>query len=78
MNKENGQTVAIKKLTRVDDVIEAKRALREIIILKNLKHENLLGLIDIIYVHKPAKILGDLYLVCELMDTDLSRVIKSQ
>lgn len=44
--------MAIKKLTRVDDVIEAKRALREIIILKNLKHENLLGLLDIIYVHK--------------------------
>lgn len=78
MNKDTGKAVAIKKLTRVDDVIEAKRALREIIILKNLKHENLLGLLDIIYVHKPTKILGDLYLVCELMDTDLSRVIKSK
>jgi len=65
-------------MTKVDDVLDATRVLREIIIIKNTNHENLLGLKDVVYVPKAAKILGDIYLVCELMDTDMSRVIKSK
>ena len=62
-NKETGAKVAIKKLSHIEDVvsedqwsnisslqIDAKRVLREIIIMKNLVHENILGLQDVVYV----------------------------
>lgn len=45
--------VAIKKLRLINDVFDAKRVLREIRILKNLKHDNLLGVTDILYCPKP-------------------------
>ena len=32
--------------------IDAKRVLREIIIMKNLLHENILGLLDVVYIPK--------------------------
>eukprot|EP00351_Strombidinopsis_sp_SopsisLIS2011_P006553 CAMPEP_0116885128 /NCGR_PEP_ID=MMETSP0463-20121206/18348_1 /TAXON_ID=181622 /ORGANISM="Strombidinopsis sp, Strain SopsisLIS2011" /LENGTH=61 /DNA_ID=CAMNT_0004542979 /DNA_START=221 /DNA_END=406 /DNA_ORIENTATION=+ len=47
-------------------------------IMKNCKHENILGLLDVVYVPKDKEVLGDIYLVCELMETDLNRVIKSK
>jgi len=72
-----GENIAIKKLAKIEDVIDAKRVLREIIIMKNLKHENILGLIDVVYVPKDGDVLGDIYLVTELLETDLNRVIKS-
>ena len=46
--------VAIKKLREIHDVVDAKRILREIRILKYLKHDNILGLIDLIYVPRPG------------------------
>lgn len=46
--------------------------------MKNLQHENILGLLDVVYTKKEGFELGDLYLVCELMETDLNRVIRSQ
>lgn len=46
--------------------------------MKNLVHENILGLKDVIYVPKSNEVLGDIYLVSELMETDLNRVIKSK
>lgn len=51
-NKETGDQIAIKKLSHVEDLIDAKRVLREIIIMKNLAHENILGLLDVVYVPK--------------------------
>lgn len=50
---EQNKKVAIKKLRRVNDVVDAKRILREIRILKALKHENILGLSDVFYVPQP-------------------------
>ena len=64
--------MAIKKLAKIDDVIDGKRVLREIMIMKNLAHENILGLIDVVYVPKEGELLGDIYLVTELMETDLN------
>ena len=52
--------------------------LREIIIMKNCVHENILGLLDVVYIPKQGSVLGDIYLVCELMETDLTRVIRSR
>lgn len=44
-----GKYVAIKKLHKIEDAIDAKRVLREIRILRHLLHENILQLSDILY-----------------------------
>lgn len=77
-NKITGKGVAIKKLSKIEDIIDAKRVLREIIIMKNLCHENILGLLDVVYIPHETEMLGDVYLVTELMETDLNRVIRSK
>ena len=41
--------VAIKKLHHMEDMIDAKRLLREIRLTRYLSHENTLELLDIIY-----------------------------
>ena len=43
------EKVAIKKLNKLEDIVDAKRILREIRILRSLKNENILELINIIY-----------------------------
>lgn len=43
------EKVAIKKLNKLEDIIDAKRILREIRILRSLKNENILELINITY-----------------------------
>ena len=45
--------------------------------MKHMQHENILGLLDVLYVPVQGQILGEIYLVLELMETDLNRVIKS-
>ena len=48
-NVETGKAVAIKKIPKAfEDIIDCKRLLREIKILRHFKHENVLGLVDII------------------------------
>ncbi len=42
--KKNNLKVAIKKLHKIEDSIDAKRVLREIRILRHLAHENILQL----------------------------------
>ena len=74
-----GKNVAIKKISRAfEDVVDAKRLLREIKLLRHLQHENTIGLLDII---RPAVSVGgfeDVYMVLELMETDLHRIIHSK
>lgn len=57
--------------------VDAKRILREIIIMKNCKHDNIVSLQDVVYVPRKGRIIGDLFLVCDLMETDLNRVLRS-
>lgn len=57
--------------------MDAKRVLREIMIMKHIVHENVLTLQDVVYVPRKGRVIGDIYLVCDLMETDLSRVLKS-
>lgn len=41
LNTETGQKVAIKKITRAfDDLVDAKRILREITLLRSFRHDN--------------------------------------
>ncbi|CAK65880.1 unnamed protein product (macronuclear) [Paramecium tetraurelia] len=77
-NKRTGQKVAIKKVANAfDDLIDGKRIVREIKLLKFFKHENIISLFD---VQKPEAKTGfnDIYIVTEFMETDLHRVIYSR
>jgi len=70
--------VAIKKIPNAfEDLIDAKRIVREIKLLRFFKHENIISLID---VPKPQSSIGfnDIYIVNDLMETDLHRVIYSK
>lgn len=72
--------VAIKMVPRAfQDEIDAKRILREIKLLKHLKHDNIVGIVDMMppmcrYVDD----FNDVYIVSELMETDLYRIIYSK
>lgn len=77
LNKETSEKVAIKKITDAfDNRIDAIRTLREVKILRQLQHENVVALKDIM-MPADGRSFKDVYLVYELMDTDLNQVIKS-
>ena len=76
-DSETGAKVAIKKIANAfDNVTDARRTLREIKLLRRLQHENIVLLRDIM---KPPSMddFNDVYLVYELMDTDLHRICRS-
>ncbi|CAF1702954.1 hypothetical protein HID58_010801 [Brassica napus] len=76
-NSETGEEVAIKKIGNAfDNIIDAKRTLREIKLLKHMDHENVIAVKDII--RPPLREnFNDVYIVYELMDTDLHQIIRS-
>ncbi|KAJ9441309.1 Mitogen-activated protein kinase 5 [Diplonema papillatum] len=78
VNTETNERVAIKKIGKVfDDLVDGKRILRELKLLTFLDHENIIGIRDVL--HPPSKhTFEDIYLVTELMDTDLHQVIRSK
>ncbi|KAL3652726.1 Mitogen-activated protein kinase 4 [Castilleja foliolosa] len=77
INKETNEEIAIKKIGNAfNNRIDAKRTLREIKLLRHLDHENVIAIKDII---KPPKMetFNDVYIVYELLDTDLHQIIRS-
>ncbi|KAI3450992.1 hypothetical protein Pfo_007657 [Paulownia fortunei] len=77
INRETNERVAIKKITDVfGNRISAIRTLRELMLLRCIKHENVVELKDVMM---PTNWSGfkELYMVYELMDTDLHHIIKS-
>ena len=71
--------IAVKKMPNaLDEVLAAKRLLRELRLLRHLKHENIVALLDIMLPPSTNVLLWkDVYAVYDLMDTDLEYVIKS-
>jgi mitogen-activated protein kinase 1/3 len=72
--------IAIKKISNTSEDVELKKILREIIILKNLKHENIIELLDVVLINNenaPRNRKLDIYLVFEKIDTDLNKIIRS-
>ena len=76
-----GQPVAIKKINGVfRNVIDGKRILREVKLLGFLKHKHISNVVDLM---RPTPVPGqpdkfdEVYIVLDLMDTDLHRVIYS-
>ncbi|KAK3227875.1 hypothetical protein Dsin_007737 [Dipteronia sinensis] len=77
VNAETHKQVAIKKIGNAfDNIIDAKRTLREIKLLRHMEHENVIAIKDLI---RPPKMetFNDVYIVYELMDTDLQQIIRS-
>jgi len=71
--------VAIKKIrSAFDDRIDAKRILREIKLMKRFKHENIIRIIDLIPPPPNSEEFEDVYIVQELMETDLHRIVHSR
>lgn len=73
-----GELVAIKKITKCfDHTTDARRILREVKLLRHFNHENIIGLRQIL---RPSSFetFEDVYLVTELMETDLHQIIVSK
>ncbi len=78
LNRENDSKVAIKKIPGAfEDLIDAKRIVREIRLLRHFDHENVIKIVDIL---PPPSLeeFEDVYILSELMETDLHRVIYSR
>uniref|UniRef100_H3G6P2 Protein kinase domain-containing protein n=1 Tax=Phytophthora ramorum TaxID=164328 RepID=H3G6P2_PHYRM len=74
-DRETGQCVAIKKVTPMAKrTVDAKHTLREVLLLQHLgKHPNVISIHNL-----SANVKDDeLYIVMDLMDTDMHRVIQS-
>ncbi|CAF3228195.1 unnamed protein product [Rotaria socialis] len=71
------QRVAIKKLSPFEHQCFCQRTLREIKILARLKHENVINIQDIIRSNVFDQ-MKDIYLVQQLMECDMYKLIKHQ
>uniref|UniRef100_A0A8C0UVF2 mitogen-activated protein kinase n=1 Tax=Cyanistes caeruleus TaxID=156563 RepID=A0A8C0UVF2_CYACU len=76
---KTGLRVAVKKLSRpFQSIIHAKRTYRELRLLKHMKHENVIGLLDVFTPAKSLEEFNDVYLVTHLMGADLNNIVKCQ
>lgn len=74
-----GCKVAIKKVANVfDDLVDAKRILREIRLLRHLTgHANITAIRDVMTSPVGTRNFKDLYIVTDLFECDLDRIITS-
>lgn len=74
MDKKTRQTVALKKIfDAFQNATDAQRTYREIMLLQNLHHDNIVKLLNVLKADND----NDIYLVFEYMDTDLHAVIRA-
>ncbi|XP_078441851.1 MAP kinase 4 [Wolffia australiana] len=77
VNSETREEVAIKKIGNAfDNRIDAKRTLREIKLVRHMDHDNIIAIKDIIRPPRRENF-NDVYIVYELMDTDLQQIVRS-
>jgi mitogen-activated protein kinase 15 len=73
-DKKTRQTVALKKIfDAFQNATDAQRTYREIMLLQNLHHENIVRLLNVLKAEND----NDIYLIFEFMDTDLHAVIRA-
>ncbi|XP_024858614.1 mitogen-activated protein kinase 12b isoform X2 [Kryptolebias marmoratus] len=78
-DRRMGAQVAIKKLHRpFQSKLFAKRAYRELRLLKHMKHENVIGLLDVFTAEISLDRFRDFYLVMPFMGTDLGKLMKME
>uniref|UniRef100_A0A4W4EQI3 mitogen-activated protein kinase n=1 Tax=Electrophorus electricus TaxID=8005 RepID=A0A4W4EQI3_ELEEL len=76
---KSGLKIAVKKLSRpFQSIIHAKRTYRELRLLKHMKHENVIGLLDVFTPATSLEEFNDVYLVTHLMGADLNNIVKCQ
>uniref|UniRef100_A0AAQ4NN60 Mitogen-activated protein kinase n=1 Tax=Gasterosteus aculeatus aculeatus TaxID=481459 RepID=A0AAQ4NN60_GASAC len=76
-DRDNKVRVAIKKISPFEHQTYCQRTLREIKILLRFKHENIIGINDIIRT-PTIDLMKDVYIVQDLMETDLYKLLKTQ
>lgn len=78
-DKATGDKVAIKRIKdAVEDKEQGKLLLRELKLLRHFRgHENVICIKDIIEHPKGQSKFKDIYIITDLMDTDLHRIIRS-
>ncbi|KAE8623311.1 hypothetical protein XENTR_v10005559 [Xenopus tropicalis] len=73
---KTGEKVAIKKLSRpFQSEIFAKRAFRELTLLKHMNHENVIGLLDVFTSATSFNDFHNFYLVMPYMQIDLQKIM---
>jgi len=76
-DEEDNNLVAIKKIEKAfEHKVFAQRTLRELKILRLMQHDNVIG-IKTLLKPKHRTEFNEIYLVSELMETDLAQIIKS-
>ena len=72
--------MAIKKLPNPFTYghLVAKRTYREVKILQHMKHDNCLGLLDVFTPAETIDDFSDVYIVTDLMSTDLDQLLKGK
>jgi len=77
IHRPTGEKVAIKRITPFDHSMFCLRTLREIKLLRFFRHENIIAIRD---MTKPRDFdsFAEVYLIQELMETDMHRVIRTQ
>lgn len=76
-DENTDEKFAIKKIKAAfTDLTDARRILREIKVLSHLNHENIIQIRDVLPPRNPFD--EDIYIVTELMETDLYKVITSR
>lgn len=69
--------IAVKKITDAfHDLVDGKRILREVKLLRFMRHDNISCILDLYPPDHPD--FDDIYIVTDLMETDLHRVIYSK
>mmetsp|Transcript_42867 Transcript_42867/g.41193 ORF Transcript_42867/g.41193 Transcript_42867/m.41193 type:complete len:124 (+) Transcript_42867:46-417(+) len=77
IHKPTNKKVAIKKMDGVfEDEVDCKRILREIDLLRKLNHPYVVNIVDVLEPRNPDTF-DTLYVVLELAESDLKKVIKS-
>ncbi|XP_023444495.1 mitogen-activated protein kinase 13 isoform X3 [Dasypus novemcinctus] len=76
IDRRSGEKVAIKKLSRpFQSEMFAKRACRELLLLRHMQHENVIGLLDVFTPASSLRNFQDFYLVMPFMPTDLQKIM---
>ncbi|CAK9071762.1 unnamed protein product, partial [Durusdinium trenchii] len=77
-DEETQESVAMKKIENAfEHITFTKRTLRELRILRHLRHENLIDVRNI-FLSGSRHDFEDIYVISELMETDLASILKSQ
>ncbi|XP_068110105.1 mitogen-activated protein kinase 12-like [Hyperolius riggenbachi] len=75
----DGERVAIKKLLRpFQSLVHAKRAYRELRLLKHMNHENVISLLNVFTPDDSLETFQTFYLVMPFIPLDLARLLKLQ